>query len=246
MRPWRIGTSSGTRVVACSIEQLDRVGAVDRRLPVAVGGARHLSARGLAAGGPLGRREVLDAPRASPAAATSRRRRALGRPSSSTATWFSSTLILIPFLACCLGAFVRTAKSMRGVAPDPKAAGVQGHDADRGDLDRFRPSRGRRQGRPSRSGRGTLRRAADDVSSFAASRASEITTAPTSARPRPTTATTMCQFGWAKRSSRRRTPIRIPTIGFATETVATEGARRPVPRETCCRTKPRIPEIARA
>ena len=41
-------------------------------------------------------------------------------------------------------------------------------------------------------------------------------------------------------------PIRIPTIGFATETVATEGERRPVPSDTCCNTKPSTPATARA
>ncbi len=35
-------------------------------------------------------------------------------------------------------------------------------------------------------------------------------------------------------------------MGFATETVATDGARRPVPSDTCCRTKPPMPAIASA
>ena len=42
------------------LEQLDRVGAVQGRLPVAVRCPRDLRARGLATGGSLGRREVLD------------------------------------------------------------------------------------------------------------------------------------------------------------------------------------------
>ena len=74
--------------------------------------------------------------------------------------------------------------------------------------------------------------------SFVASRASEMTTAPTSATPRPITARTTCQVGRLRRSLRRRIPIAIPTTGFATETVATEGASRPVPSDTCCKTNP--------
>ena len=73
-----------------------------------------------------------------------------------------------------------------------------------------------------------------------------MTTAPASAMPRPTNATTTCHAGRLRRSSSSSVPIRMPTIGFATETVATDGASRPVPSETCWSTKPRMPAIASA
>ena len=38
----------------------------------------------------------------------------------------------------------------------------------------------------------------------------------------------------------------MPTIGFATETVATEGASRPVPSDTCWSTKPSTAATASA
>ena len=81
---------------------------------------------------------------------------------------------------------------------------------------------------------------------FARLASSEMRTAPTRAMPRPIQATATCHRGLLRRSSSRRTPSRMPTTGFATETVATEGASRPVPRETCCSTKPSTPAIASA
>ena len=38
----------------------------------------------------------------------------------------------------------------------------------------------------------------------------------------------------------------MPTTGFATDTVATDGARRPVPSETCWSTNPSTPATASA
>ena len=74
----------------------------------------------------------------------------------------------------------------------------------------------------------------------------EITTAPTRARTRPTTPRRMCHPGLLQRSSSRSVPIAMPTIGFATDTVATDGASFPVPSETCWRTKPSTPATASA
>ena len=73
-----------------------------------------------------------------------------------------------------------------------------------------------------------------------------MTTAPASAMPRPTKATTTCHSGRSSRSSSSSAPSTTLTIGFATETVATDGASRPVPSETCCSTKPSTPAIASA
>ena len=57
---------------------------------------------------------------------------------------------------------------------------------------------------------------------------------------------TTCQAGLLRRSSKSSVPIRIPTMGFATETVATDGDNRPVPSDTCWSTNPSTPASARA
>ena len=58
-----------------------------------------------------------------------------------------------------------------------------------------------------------MRAASAAGSSGVASRASEMTTAPTSARPRPITATTTCHPGRLRRSSKRRIPIKSRRSG---------------------------------
>ena len=73
-----------------------------------------------------------------------------------------------------------------------------------------------------------------------------MTIAPTNVRASPITAMRTCHAGRLSRSSSRTIPIRIATTGFATETVATDGASRPVPSETCWTTKPSTPATARA
>ena len=71
-----------------------------------------------------------------------------------------------------------------------------------------------------------------------------MTTAPASATTSPTTATTMCHIGRLHVSSSSTVPMRIPTTGLTVDTVATDGARRPVPSDTCCSTNPRMPATA--
>ncbi len=93
--------------------------------------------------------------------------------------------------------------------------------------------------RSERARRGKVAVGSPAVLSFSV--ASEITTAPASASRRPPTPRTMCQAGRASLSSSTRAPIVIATTGFATDTVATEGASFPVPSETCCTTKAAMP-----
>ena len=59
-------------------------------------------------------------------------------------------------------------------------------------------------------------------------------------------ATTTCHVGRLNRSSKIAIPSSTPTIGFTTETVATDGASRPVPSDTCWRTNPSTPATASA
>ena len=84
------------------------------------------------------------------------------------------------------------------------------------------------------------------VSSLAASCASEMTTAPTSAIPSPITATTTCHVGLLEPLVEEEDADENADDGFATDTVATDGARRPVPSDTCWSTKPRTPVSASA
>jgi branched-chain amino acid transport system substrate-binding protein len=74
--------------------------------------------------------------------------------------------------------------------------------------------------------------------------ATEITTAPSRATPRPATARTACHIGERSRdSSRISAPRATLTTGLATDTVATEGTRRPVASESCWIRKPTTPAM---
>ena len=58
IRPYRIGTSSGRRVLRLLLEQLHRIPPIRRRLPAGVGRTRYVGPRGSTSRGSLGRREV--------------------------------------------------------------------------------------------------------------------------------------------------------------------------------------------
>ncbi len=72
----------------------------------------------------------------------------------------------------------------------------------------------------------------------------EMIAAPASAITRPPTATTTCQAGRLRRSSKISTPRVTETTGFDTDTVATEVARNPALSEICWSTNAAIPVAA--